>query len=267
MSINQIALQRRPDIILWCVLSDGTLLSCTYERDQDVVAWASHDIGGTDVVVDSVCVIPGTSEDEVWIEVARTVDSSTVRYVEQLQPRDFGDQEDAWFVDSGISYDSDATNTFDGLDHLEGETVQVLGDGQVLTDCTVSSGEITLATADGMVSRAIIGLSYRYTLQPMRLDVMLVDGTTLGSIKRIAELVVSFYETLNAQFGTSTSDLYDFDWRVLSGLTDDPVLFTGEKVVAHDGGYDDDDTFVISGDDPVPCTVRAIVPRIEKVGR
>lgn len=102
--ITSVAYQRNPDNILWCTLVDGTLLSMTYERDQNVVAWARHTIGGTDVVVESVAVIPGTSEDEVWISVLRTIDGSDARYIERLTTRVDVDLEDSHFVDSGLAY-------------------------------------------------------------------------------------------------------------------------------------------------------------------
>jgi hypothetical protein len=36
------AFQRNPDPILWCFRDDGTLISMTYEREQNVVGWARH---------------------------------------------------------------------------------------------------------------------------------------------------------------------------------------------------------------------------------
>jgi len=107
--ITCMAYQRNPDSIVWCVLANGELISMTYERDQDVVAWARHPIGGNfggnAPIVESVAVVPGTTEDEVWISVKRTIDSSTVRYIEQLQPRVAVDIEDSFFVDSGLKFD------------------------------------------------------------------------------------------------------------------------------------------------------------------
>lgn len=108
--ITSIAHQRNPDSILWCTLTDGTLLSMTYEREQNVIAWAKHLLGGTSTVVVSVAVIPGSSEDEVWVAVQRTIDSSTVTYIEQMQPRVFGNQEDAFFVDSGLTRTASTTS-------------------------------------------------------------------------------------------------------------------------------------------------------------
>lgn len=102
--ITQLAFQRAPDPILWCTTVDGELIAMTYQRTQDVVAWSRHTSGAADF--ESVAVIPGDGEDEVWVSVERSVDDSTVRYIEQIQPRDWGDdQEDIFFVDSGLTFD------------------------------------------------------------------------------------------------------------------------------------------------------------------
>jgi hypothetical protein len=45
------ALQRNPDVIVWMTLADGTLISMTYEREQNVIAFARHIIGGVDGVL------------------------------------------------------------------------------------------------------------------------------------------------------------------------------------------------------------------------
>jgi len=61
--------------------------------------------------------------------------------------------------------------------------------------------------------------------------------------------------------------LYEFDWRSLDDLTGDPTLFTGMKVAAIDGGFSIEDNILITGNDPAPCSVRAIVPRVRITGR
>ena len=107
--IVDIAYQSRPDSILWCVREDGELLSLTYNREQDVVAWSLHNMDGD---VESAAVIPGTNEDEVWLIVERTINSAVKRYIEQIQPHDWGnDNADMFFVDSGLTFDGgDAQN-------------------------------------------------------------------------------------------------------------------------------------------------------------
>lgn len=107
--IVEIAYQSRPDSVLWCVLNDGDIATMTYQRDHEVVAWTLQITEGD---YESVAIIPGTDEDEVWVVVKRTIDGTVYRYVEQFQPRDWGtDQTDCYFVDSGLSFDGgDAVN-------------------------------------------------------------------------------------------------------------------------------------------------------------
>lgn len=123
--IEWMAYQRNPDSILWCGLDNGGLRSMTYERDQDVVAWAKHPLGGTDAKVESGAVIPGDSEDEVWISVKRTVNESTVRYIEQLQPRVSVDIEDSFFVDSGLKFDGGNAIDIEDVDDSDPVVVTV----------------------------------------------------------------------------------------------------------------------------------------------
>lgn len=124
--IVQMAYQKEPQPIVWCVRTDGVLCAMTYERDVDnlKVGWARHIIGGQDELgeharVESVAVIPspdGTTHD-VWLIVRRYINGSYSRCVEYITPTfdDSLDQREAFFVDCGLTYDqpktiSDITN-------------------------------------------------------------------------------------------------------------------------------------------------------------
>ena len=262
--ITSAAVQKNPDPIIWFTITNSPyLISMTYEREQNVVAFAEHPLGG-DGIAESVCIIPSTSEDRITLTVQRTINGSTVRYIEEMQPRDFGSTTDAtnsFFVDAGV-VDTGGDTTIE-IAHLEGETVAVLGDGAVQASKTVASGIITI---DEAADRVVAGLPYTYQVSPMRLDIATPVGTTHGSIKKISELVISFFATMNARYGDGT-DTYNIDWRVDEAYGSPPELFTGDKTVTFDGGFSTEDNIVISGSDPLPCTVRAIIARTEKVGR
>ena len=113
------------------------------------------------------------------------------------------------------------------------------------------------------MTKAQIGLSYAYELKPMKMDVQAQGDTTRGSKKKITEFVLSFKETLNANYGNG-SVTYPLKWPRTSIFEPIP-LFSGDLTVGADGGFSED--IVISGSDPFPCTVLAIVARMEKVGR
>jgi len=131
-------------------------------------------------------------------------------------------------------------------------------------DEVVSGGAITLMELDphahNFVRKAVVGLRYMSVLKPMRLDIDTATGTTLGSIKKFSEVTISFLNTKNAKYGHDTDNLHTIpDWG--------DGLFTGEKLVIADGGFNVEDDFVITNDSPFPCTVRAIIPRVDKTGR
>lgn len=121
--VNQISLQRQPEQIVWGVREDGQLIGLTYERDIDGlrVAWHRHIIGGysdaanNPAIVESVCVIPtdDNSYDEIWLVVKRYINGNTERYIEYIgKPFDEEvDQQDGFFVDCGLTYDSPKTVT------------------------------------------------------------------------------------------------------------------------------------------------------------
>ena len=116
--ITEIAYQQEPSTIVWGVKADGQLVGMTYLRDQQVIAWHRHKIGGsfgstTWGVVESLSSIPGSGEDELWMIVKRTINGNTRRYVEFIESQFDTDEsmtkEDAFFVDSGLTLDSPIT--------------------------------------------------------------------------------------------------------------------------------------------------------------
>lgn len=264
--ITNIALQRNPDSILWCVLEDGSLVTMTYERDQKVVAWAKYPIDG---LVQSVTVIPGEYEDNVFITIRRTINGANVIYIEKFAPRVFGTLiEDAFFVDCGATFEAGtATTTVTGLGHLIGETVAVLGDGVVQATKVVNgSGNITLATAAKKVQA---GLAYTSKLTPLMPYTHDQFGISQGRKIRVPEMSISYVNTMDAQYGAETSVLFDTNWTNPEWTNTSAItgLFTGTVIVSVDGGFSADNSLVISSASPLPVVVRAIIPRIEITGR
>ena len=103
-AIKEWSYQQKPDSIIWAVREDGALLGFTYQREHDVWAWHYH---VTDGEFESVATIPTDSGlDETYFIVKRTINGQTKRYVERLRDRlPTDDVQDAFFVDSGLSYD------------------------------------------------------------------------------------------------------------------------------------------------------------------
>ena len=105
-TVKEWAYAQAPHSIVWVVLNDGTLAALTYMREHEVWGWSRHDTDGT---FESVCTISEGDEDATYFVVNRTIGGATKRYIERYHTRVFDTVADAFFVDSGLSYDG--TNT------------------------------------------------------------------------------------------------------------------------------------------------------------
>lgn len=275
--IDEMAFQQEPDSLVWSVRGDGQLLSMTFRREEDVVGWARHILGGAlstgNPVVESVASVPGangagqtqSSEDrnEVWVIVKRTINSATKRYIEVLE-RDWeegDDEDDAYYADSVITYDSTATTSITGLDHLEGETVKVLADGAIVADATVASGAITLAVAASTVQ---VGLGYTHKMKPLKFEAGAARGTAIGKTKQVFGITFVVLNSHTLSFGPDASNLTSIDFRDVEDPMDAGVgFFTGERFEEFDDDWETDARMFIQSDDPVPFTLLALAPEME----
>ena len=264
--ITQMAYQQEPDSVVWCVRNDGTLLGLTYRREEEVVAWHKHVIGGTfssgQAVVESIATLPtDTGEDELYMVVKRTINSAQRKYVEKLKVFDFGSNTvNSFFVDSGLSYSGSSANTLSGLAHLKNESVQILGDGASHPNKTISANALTL---DYPVTSAAVGFGFESSMQTLRIDSGSVDGTSQGKPKRIHAITVRFFETVGAEVGNDSGEVDRIFFRDSSMDMDTAVpMFTGDKEIEFPGGFDDDDRIYIKQDQPLPLTVLAFFPRM-----
>ncbi len=152
-------------------------------------------------------------------------------------------------------------STVTGLDHLNGETVDILGDGAVLTSQLVVSGLITLSTPSAKV---IIGLNYESKLKTLRLEGGSLDGTSQTKTKRIHEVGVRLYKTVGIDIGSDEDALDPVPFRDASDNMDEPIpLFTGDKLIPFEGGYDTDVQIIVKQTQPLPFTVLALIAKMK----
>jgi hypothetical protein len=264
--ITQFAYQQEPDSIIWMARADGTLVGMTYRREEQVVAFHKHIIGGAfnggQAVVESVATLPSeTGEDELYMIVKRTINGVTKRYVELMKPFNFGGvTTGAFFVDSGLAYSGTGVTTLSGLHHLQGETVSILANGASHADKTVTNGAVSLNVSTTV---AAIGYGYSSIMETLRLEAGSVDGTSQGKPKRIHAITVRLHETVGAEVGSGPDKLDRIYFRDSSMPMDQAVpLFTGDKDVEFEGGFDDDDRIYARQTQPLPMTVLALFPRL-----
>lgn len=96
-TITKLSYQQTPDSVVWAVRNDGVLLSCTYLKKQQVIAWAHHT---TDGLFKDICVIQENARDKLYAIIER----DGIGTLEMMETRDITTIYDAFFVDGGYSY-------------------------------------------------------------------------------------------------------------------------------------------------------------------
>lgn len=281
--LKQLAYQQEPHSLVWAARNDGQLLSMTYRREEDVVAWGRHILGGFyssstspgHAVVESVATIPGSTasgqtqdsddRDEVWVAVKRTIEGSTRRYIEffEREFEDGDDQEDAYYSDSLLTFDGAASSALTGFTHIPGQTAKVYADGAVLADVTVSSsaGTFTIPVASDVVQT---GLGYTHRYKSLKFDDGAQAGTAQGQTKKISEVTFIMHNAQTLTFGPSSSQMQSIDFREVADVSSvASPLFTGERREAFGGDWTTDPRVVIESSDPSPFTLTGYVPTIK----
>lgn len=248
--------QQIPNSIVWCVRDDGLLLGLTYIKEQDIYAWHQHTTAGGKFV--SVCNIGGATEDKLCAVIER----GGQYYVEIMESRDKSTNvEDQFFVDSGITYEGEPTDEISGLEHLEGYTVAILADGNVLPQQTVENGKVLLGNK---YKKVHVGLPIDAEIKTLPIDFTAQDGTYLSRKKRIATVTLLLKDSRGGLFGMKENELDEFKWRSNEAYGEPISLQTGKfKVTIKSATYDETQQITIKQPDPLPMTVLSLIPEIE----
>ena len=189
--ITDMAFSKAPIQMVWFVSTSGLLLGLTYTPEQQIGAWHKHD---TDGVFESCTTVAEGSEDRLYVIVKRTIDGQTKRYVERMASRQFDSIDDAFFVDSGATYDGTNT-TATTITVSDGTT---WGPADVLT--LTASSAIFSYPGSGDVNDAIVltdtaGTKYRLTIlatSSTTVATARVDITLPAGLRNTATTVWSF---------------------------------------------------------------------------
>lgn len=265
-NIKAWAYAQAPHSIIWTVMDDGSLISLTYMKEHDVWAWTRHESRCGATFEDVITVAEG-NEDAVYFIVRREVNGTWRRYIERMHTRVMDTVADAFFVDSGLTYRGSPTSTVAGLDHLEGEEVVALADGNVVRDLVVAGGSVTLPISASVIH---IGLSYTASLQTLDIDLGSVPriGTVQGRKKSFSELVMRVEQTRGIFIGPrdgSRDDersLVEYKQRSTEAWNEAIQLYTGDIHITPHWDWTDGGNIWIKQFDPLPMTILAVMPDI-----
>lgn len=171
-----------PDNIIYVLRDDGAVLGLIYEEVEQVTGWFVLETAGE---VKSICVIPRPETGKDWLQLL--VERENGVFYEYVEP-DFESPGREWHelkTDSAVITTHDVNFVVSGLDHLEGQSPWVIGDGMLFnfrrknkegeleSTAVVTDGQLTLDPPIP-VSKVEVGLPYVgtiVTLEPRLADV------------------------------------------------------------------------------------------------
>ena len=252
--IKTLAYQQEPYSIIWVLLEDGTVLSCTYLRQQQVIAWTPMDFGGQ---VKSIAVCSTGTEEHLYLAVKR----KNGTFVEKMPTRLLtSDPKECFFVDCGRTYRGEPATVISGLDYLEGEQVSVLADGNVVNGLTVEDGAITIPVAASIVT---VGLPYESVLETLTFDANMGDGTTLNRKKRVVALSVRYNQSRGSKVSVNGHREIDMLKREQEAYNAPISLKSGVYREILPSTHNASTNVKIRQIDPLPITIVSVIPEIE----
>ena len=217
----------------------------TIKRISDGVG-ASHSLS-TKTKVKSITSINETLENQVWIICERRINDVKRQFIEYLDPTLNMDCTLSALVNSG-------TTEVTGLNHLEGESVQVLVGDAVFPNQTVSGGSISVSLPTSASFKSIeIGLGYTSKIKTMKIESGSQAGTAQARKKRYNEVVVRLYKSVGL---TVNGDQIPFR-SSSTPMGQDIAEFTGDKRVSN-LGWNREGQIEIEQTQPLPMTVLGI---------
>lgn len=273
--IVRMAIQMKPEVRVHCIRSDGTVMIAVIDKVEDVICWQNFTTNGT---VEDAVVLPGavgSTEDQVYYAIKRTINGSTVRYLEkwaketECRGSTLNKQADAFILFTN----SPASVTVSGLSHLVGSSVVVWQDGvcPAATDgspktYTVSGGGTI--TLDSSASTGIVGISYSAQWKSAKLGLQTsAASTVLNQQKKISHLglVAAYLHPKGLRHGQDFDHLQD-----LPAVERGKVIGADTVRTAYDeqefplgGTWDTDLRLCLQAMAPRPVTLLAAVVDLE----
>lgn len=248
-------------------LSDGSIVLGSLDREQGIVAWSSFIIGGSNVTVVGMAVVPGANSDlsdGIFLLVRRLINGVYKVYLEKMAAIYENDTYTAgsgnffYYMDSLRIVSSPGSATI-STPHLAGETVHVFGDGNYLgTKVITAGGSLVL---EAVYTEVLFGLGYSSRLVPAPIKVNTQIGNSTGMAHKVNSLYIKFWNTITATYGDpERNEFYDIEFRNNTVVASTSIpLFSGEKRVQFPPGYSREKQVEVKSSLPFPCNVLSIV--------
>lgn len=192
------------------------------------------------------------------MDIVEYLAENKVRVNVLLQPTN--NETSQWYLSATV---------FKGLEHLEGETVGVVGNGGYIGDFVVENGQIDITPANvNKVGTAIIGIKYKGILKSPNLGVQLQGTQTFSNMKNIYKIGLNLSFSAGGKVGDSLYYLEEIQDFNPEGLLDTPPLPIDDyKEINYEGDYSKEKHYFVVQDKPLPFHISAIIPFYKHVSR
>jgi len=208
--------------------------------------FSGGDVGSVLRVAGGIIDITGYTSSTILVGTIRSDIQAYIPGTSTVVPADEGE----WSLTVPVT-------TVTGLDHLNGMTVKVLGDGNVFPDAVVVGGSITLSEP---CSRIIVGLPFTSQLQTLPLEVG--DPTIQGKRKKISALTVQVDNTRGLEMGPDFDHMYEYKMRSNQGYGQPIQLETGKQRIVMSAAWTVEGQICVQQTYPLPASVLAVIPEI-----
>lgn len=162
-------------------------------------------------------------------------------------------------TDFGVKTSTPANGIFTGLSHLEGMTVDIVGDGAYEGQAVVSGGQVAV---DSDKTTTEVGLNFVPLIETMPLNIPLQNGPNFAEPKKVNRVAVDYFESLGIIVKNSVGQRARIVSKTM-GLNSfsDPTPETDRKDIWF-LGWDNVATVTITQEEPVPMTVLSIAVEV-----
>ena len=146
--------------------------------------------------------------------------------------------------------------TFSGLAHLEGQTVSILGDGNVFTNKVVTNGIVML---NEPASKVLVGLPYLPQAKTLYLDTG--EPTIQAKRKKITAVSMRVDQTRGLATGPTfaSDDLVEYKDRDNEPMGQAVPLYTGDERVNVSPLWGETGQICVQQDYPLPATLLGLI--------
>lgn len=295
--IVQLAYQESPFNVLWALDSFGRLYGLTRDKQQQIAAWHSHVIGGYitefsltglqgddyPAFVTSICVVPDTNGrlDRLWMVVEREIDGSIkymVEYMDDIKTHPYLTGGTSSNIKAHLDCATIATGastvTWSGYTRFAGEEVYVIAENA--TGAIVHSGLLTVSGA-GVITlpiaatKVVVGIHADAVLRLLPIEGGEGQPINMNSEKSVDSVAIRMHETWGLRIGKNrvarqagneeneTFEAIPFPDSSLPTIE----TFTGVKVVPVPNEAGTDCSFALAMQEPWPCTILSLSPKVE----